>query len=615
MPPAWTATIHHDGSPRYLTMGEAALGTTVTLRLRAGLDAPIERLFLRTAPDGEQALAEMHPTFHDTVCRWWEIAIPLQMLRTSYRFLLMTSVGSWWYAAAGLTRHTPNDATDFKLLAHHYAPPWVRDSVFYQIFPDRFADGDPSNNVRDGEYSIYDRPTIARQWGELPRGGEAGGSREFFGGDLQGIAQKLGYLEELGVSALYLNPIFTSPSNHKYDVADYRHVDPHLGGDAALIELREALDERGMRVLLDIVPNHCGALHPWFQAARADPYAASAEFFTFHHHPDDYESWLGVKSLPKLNYRSEQLRHEMYAGPNAIMRYWMRSPFRIDGWRIDVANMLARQGETQLGHKIGRALRRALKSESLQAYLIGEHFYDGTPHLQGDELDASMNYQGFTFPLWRWLSGFELTEPCADPTLLPTEALAAQWNTFMAAIPWQIATQQFNLLGSHDTPRILTIVGENSALSTIATTLLMTYPGVPCIYYGDEIGMTGGADPECRRCMDWNPKRWFREPRPLYRMLIRLRRTAPALRYGGYQLLYAAGDTLAYQREASEERLIIIARRADDGLAALPVRHAGLADGVYLHELISGTRAKVEAGQLPLDKLPPIGAQIWRLKH
>lgn len=247
--------------------------------------------------------------------------------------------------------------------------------------------------------------------GERPRSHSESGAIEFFGGDLQGIIQRLNYIEDLGASALYLTPIFTSPSNHKYDVENYREVDPHFGGNAALIALRQTLDERGMKLMLDMVPNHCGATNPWFLAAQADPAAPTADFFTFYRNSAEYESWLGVGSLPKLNYHSQRLRETMYAGEDAIMRYWLRPPFRIDGWRLDVANMLARQGESQFEHKVGRGIRRAIKQEAPHAYLIGENFYDGTPQLQGDELDATMNYRGFSLPLLHWLVGFEIGSP------------------------------------------------------------------------------------------------------------------------------------------------------------------------------------------------------------
>lgn len=611
--PSWLASVHHDGSARYVTR-EGPHGRAVTVRVRTERDAPIEHLWLRTAPDGEEHMTPLERGAAEGVCQWWEVRLPLTMPRTSYRFLLRAPEGSWWLTAAGAVRHTPTDATDFRLLLNTLSPTWLRDAVFYQIFPDRFADGDPSNNVRNGEYLAYGQSVVARRWGERPRK-EMGGI-EFFGGDLAGIVQKLDYLQGLGVSAVYLNPIFTAPSNHKYDVADYDAVDPHLGGNEALVALRQALDERGMRLMLDIVPNHCGASHAWFRAAQHDAGAPTAEFFTFYRRPTEYESWLGVSSLPKLNYGSQRLREWMYEGPESIMRRWLRPPYRLDGWRIDVANMLARQGESQLGHKIGRGIRRAIKAEDHEAYLLGENFFDGTPHLQGDELDGTMNYRGFMFPLLQWLVGYDINgtfgRAWADPLPLPTETLVTQWRTFLAVIPWQLATQQFNLLGSHDTPRIWTVLGEDEARVRLATTLLFTYPGVPSIYYGDEIGMAGEGDPDNRRCMVWEPEAWNQSVHDLYRTLIGLRRSSAALREGGFQVLRAEGDTVAFLRDAPTEQLVIVARRADDGLRALPVRHGGLPDGLTLRDLLSGHEATITNGHLPLETLPAVGVQVWR---
>lgn len=274
------------------------------------------------------------------------------------------------------------------------------------------------------------------------------------------------------------------------------------------------------------------------------------------------------------------------------------------------------RGRRTSATRIGRGIRRAVKAERPDFYILGEHFFDGTPHLQGDELDATMNYQGFTFPVWRWLAPAAAAagrrSPDAGSRPMPTDVAAAQLTAFRAAIPWQIAARQFNLLGSHDTPRLRTILGGDLARVRVAAALLFTYPGVPCVYYGDELGMEGAGDPDCRRCMPWDEAAWDHGLRAVFQLLARLRRGAPALRWGGFQQLYAAGDTLAFQREAPEERLIVVARRADDGLVALPVRHAGLPDGARLRELLSGAEAAVSSGMLPLIDLPAVGAQIWR---
>ena len=612
--PDWTQTVHHDGSRRYVE-GNYEIGERLKIRLRVGKDAPVERVFLRSYPDGEQIMAEMKPTATAGASRLWEGELPLTMPVNNYRFFILTTEGGWWFSGAGVTRHWPTDTTDFKILVGYQAPDWVRGAVFYQIFPDRFADGDPANNVRDGEYLYHGKPTVARKWGERPIGKNGQGPREFFGGDLQGIIQKLDYLQDLGVTALYLTPIFTAPSSHKYDVEDYRQVDPHFGGNEALVALRDAMDGRAMRLMLDIVPNHSGMTNSWFVQALADRQAPTTEYFIFRSYPEDYESWWGVKSLPKLNYTSLALRNEMYAGEDSIMRIWLRPPYRIDAWRMDVANMLGRQGETQLGHKIGRGIRKAVKAEAPQAYLIGEHFFDGTSHLQGDELDASMNYRGFSVPLLRWLNGFDVWYPFhtyADPYFLPTEALAEQWQTYMAPIPWQIALQQFNFLGSHDVPRVLTAMKGDTALARVAAGMLMTFPGVPCIYYGDEIGMEGAGDPDNRRPMIWETEDWNAGLREFYRKLIVLRKQMPVLQEGGFQLLYAAEDTIAFQREIPGERVMVVARRSADNLDALPLKATGLADGVEFRELLTNQTSKITGGKLPLVGFGACDIQIWQ---
>lgn len=613
------ASIHHDGSARYvrpMTPGPLQIGSEVQVRLRAASDAPIERLLLRSCPDGEQFFTEMFPSADEPACRWWQATLRLSMPLTAYRFLLFTRDGAWWYTGGGLQRHLPTDAEDFRILAGYQAPDWVRSSVFYQVFPDRFADGDPSNNVRDNEYQYRGVSARSRRWGDAPAHGREA-MVEFFGGDLPGVEQKLAYLDDLGVNALYFTPLFSAYSNHRYDCVDYENVDSHLGGNQSLASLRRALTGRGMRYLLDIVPNHCGVMHPWFQAAQQDPHAPTAEYFTFTKHPEQYATWLGVASLPKLNYRSAALRRAMYAGPDAVFRRWLRPPYAADGWRIDVANMLARQGAEQLGLEVGREIRRAVKETNPQAYLLGENFFDASWQLQGDTWDASMNYAGFMQPLLYWLTRFSIhqhAEPrdVASFNRWPTEALARAWQSFRAAIPWQVAAQQFNLLGSHDTPRIATLV-ENPALHRLAVAFLCTYVGAPCIYYGNEIGLGGGDDLEARGCMDWEPAHWDEDLRAFYQKLIHLRRASPALIDGGFQVLYSDENVLAFQRDTDDECLIVVGNRGPALQAPLhlPVAHGGVANGRSFREVFTGQLLRVEGGFLALPPLAP-GAQVWR---
>ncbi|MCA9874570.1 MAG: hypothetical protein KC441_12965, partial [Anaerolineales bacterium] len=387
--PAWLQTIHHDGSARYVSTTIPRLNERVTLRLRSSHDAPVRRVLLRTFPDGEQALAPMTRHQDESRIVWWEISVLVNQPYFHYRFVLEADDGVWFYTAVGPTAHIPLDATDFCLLADYETPGWLDTAVFYQIFPDRFHNADPTTDPQPEDYEFRGRHPQTYPWGEPPPPDQPF-PFVFYGGDVPGITAKLDYLQDLGVSALYLTPIFTAYSNHKYDVADYEHVDPHFGGDEALVALRQGLDARAMRYILDVVPNHCGYWHPWFQAARAHADAPEAEFFTFTHHPDEYASWLGVWLLPKLNYRSQELRRRMYEADTAVFRRWLRPPFAADGWRVDVANMLGRQGETQIGREIVQGMRRAVKETRPDAYLIGENFFDATASLQGDQWDGVM---------------------------------------------------------------------------------------------------------------------------------------------------------------------------------------------------------------------------------
>lgn len=618
--PAWLQSVHHDGSERYVSHLYPRLGETVRLRLRTGATAPIRAIYLRTFPDGEQALAPLHPSPVAPPVRWWEGTLPIREPVVGYRFLLVAEDGVWWYTAAGPMVHVPTDATDFRLLADAEPPAWVLESVFYQIFPDRFADGDPTNNPRPEAYEYRGRRPQTYPWGAAPPA-DAPHSLIFYGGDLPGIQQRLDYIAGLGVNALYLNPVFTAYSNHKYDVIDYEQVDPHLGGNAALIALREALSQRGMRYILDIVPNHSGVAHPWFQAAQADLNAPEAAFYTFNGRPDDYATWLGVSSLPKLNYRSAELRRRIYEGPEAVFRRWLRPPFAADGWRVDVANMLGRQGATQLGAEIARGIRRAVKETRADAYLIGENFFDATPQLQGDQWDGVMNYQGFGLPVGYWLGGYQtwafgLREPLRSPCPWPTAALAATWQAVQGAIPWAVALQQYNLLGSHDTPRLRTLLHGNEALQRLAVTLLMTFPGVPGFLYGDEVGLTDVPVLGSRGCMPWDESRWDQSLLAFYRDLIGLRRRSPLLQRGGFQLLAVEPETLAYQREGPGGWILVIAHRSATPRPAglLSVAHGGIPDGTRFVEHSSGQEVMVHNGALSLPEHPQ-GATLWEAQE
>lgn len=608
----WTAGVHHDGSDLYVSNLTPGLDETVTITLRVPVNAPIGAIYLRTAPDGENHLEPMHIVDHDARSAYWAASLHCTMPLNNYRFKIISEEGTYYLSQRGLGHSNGPDWDDFKIVVDYAAPLWVHDAVFYQIFPDRFYNSDPGRTMLPETSSQRANADALhrvqmREWGTPPLPWSQGGNLDYYGGDLPGIAQKLDYLEDLGINALYLNPIFESDSNHRYNIHDFYKVDAYLGGNEAFIELRRALDARRMSIVLDITPNHVGSLHPWFLEAQNDPNGQTADFFTFYERPNKYLSWLGVSSLPKLNYRSQRLREMMYEAPESVMRFWLADPYRIDGWRLDVQNMTARQGGTQLDHKVGRAMRRAIKRDNPQAYLFGEHFYDGTPYLQGNELDAIMNYQGFNIPMWRWLSGFESGWQVQTQEAMPisSEALEEQLRLYRVAIPWVVALQQFNQLCSHDTVRILTIVNGDKRLMKLGLAMTMAYPGVPCIYYGDEIGLEGENDPDNRRTMPWDETQWDMDLRRYYQRAIGLRRESPALKRGGYQQVYAQNGVFAFQRHCTEQRMIIIGYRGDTDLPSfdLPVWHTGLIDGMILIDRFNGGEYVVENGIITLHEL------------
>ncbi len=260
----WAKTIHSDGSEEFVTPAFAKLGDEVTFRMRAAKVCPIRKVVFRTTTNGHEHAAEMkkerdvgHLTYYSVSLKVWNNPM-------HYRFKIFLQDEVWYLNAQGLFRHVPSDKDDFRFAPGFRPPSWLWDRVFYQIYPDRFFDGNPATNVKTGEYEYQGHKTIARKWGEPPGDYSTSFNLDFFGGDLAGVRQKISYLERLGVNGVWLNPIFLSPSNHKYDTQDYNAIDPHFGSDEDLVGLGKDLHKKGMRIILDGVFNHTGSCHKWF---------------------------------------------------------------------------------------------------------------------------------------------------------------------------------------------------------------------------------------------------------------------------------------------------------------------------------------------------------------
>lgn len=613
--PTWLAHVLHVPTADYLSNPNPAMGETITVRLLIPSQADPDQVVLRTIPNGEQQFTAMTPPSEQGGYGVWEAPLKVNEPRVSYRFAIQTEGRVWWLNALGISIHTPLAMFDFKLLAGFQLISWLERSVFYQIFPDRFANGDPSNDpVEEADpRQRYTRKTFP--WGE-----KAHRDRKlmpFYGGDLAGIETHLDYLEQLGVNALYLNPIFTAFTNHRYDVSNFREVDPVLGGDQALVSLRQALSQRDMRYVLDIVPNHSGFMHPWFQSALQDKKSEERGFFYFAENEQEYTSWMGFGHMPKLNYGSSALRREMIESEDSIFAYWLKPPFSADGWRVDVGNMLGRHDAHQINLELLRSIRAAVKRVSPEAYLMGENFFEATEQLQGDGWDAVMNYTGFADPVLHWLTGYEQDALRCDAVLktdIPwdTATMLQAWNENLASIPWQIALQQFNLLDSHDTPRLLTLLNGDKALSQLAAIAQFTFPGVPCLYYGDEIGLTNEEGFDSRNCFPWDEDQWDQESLDFYKKLIGLRRTSLALARGELRVLYYDQDLVVYARVLGEEWVLVTANRSEQAHPAvrLDVPALNLVGERDFIALIGSGRIKAGNGWLDLPELSK-GGEVW----
>lgn len=603
--PDWARAVHHDGSEVYISNPYPTLGETVTISLRVPSAAPLTGVYCRVLEDGEFRHPAMTRKQVSDAFHIWSLEWPILQPRTEYSFKLLTAEGSFYVSTQGVSRADHPVFHDFLILADYQAPHWVREAVFYQIFPDRFHNGDPANDVQPGEWMREGAPTTRMAWGDIPQVWEKARSVDFAGGDLQGITQKLAYIQSLGANALYLTPIFRAASNHRYDASSFNEIDPHVGGDEGLAELRRALDERDMKLVLDITPNHVGITHDWYTDAVADLNAPSAEYFIYNEQHRTFETWLGVASLIKLNYNSQKLRDEMYRKRDSALRRWLAEPYRIDGWRLDVANMVGNLREAQLDHEVWADMRPYIKHDNPQAYLLGEFFQDGTPHTQGAELDAAMNYQGWNTPTRRWLGGADLGisdgKAWGDPVPMPTEAVVEQYRRFMGAVPYVIALQQFNQLCSHDTTRILHVAQGDKALVKLGIALLMAYPGVPCLYYGDEIGMEGGKDPDNRRTMPWDEADWDHDLLAYTRQWTALRGQQHALQHGGYQLLHGQGDTIAFLRHSQQQKLVFIGHRGTTLTVSVYVGSGGFSEGATLTDVLSGTVYTIQDGSISVE--------------
>ena len=616
------SAVFSDETPLFRTPSEPNPGDSVTIRLRVSRgSARRVVLLLQSLEVGTLMVKTRSDDFFD----FYEAGIVCDDSEVMYRFLI-EGEGNLKIAydknGCRCTEDgsTPGfqDAYAFRFHPGFHVPAWSKGAVQYQIFTDRFRNGDPTNDVTDNEYYYtVGHSKHVENWDAFPTDTDI---RCFYGGDLQGIIDKLDYLQGLGIQVLYLNPIFVSPSSHKYDTQDYEHVDPHFGvitddldhamqiwekhngyapkyirrvtsmenlekSDDLFASLCRKLHARGMRIILDGVFNHCGSFNKWMDCegiylgkAGFQPGAfqsVNSPYRSYFHFNDSsngrspaYEGWWGYSTLPKLNYEaSPALCEQIYR----IAEKWVSPPYSIDGWRLDVAADLGHSPE--FNHRFWRNFRQRVKAINPDVLIIAEHYGDPSAWLQGDQWDTVMNYDAFMEPLTWFLTGMEKhSDSIRDDLYQNGQAFFDIMRDKMSRLTYPSLMSAMNELSNHDHSRFLTrtnrmvgrfntmgsetaAAGINKGVFREAVTMQMTWPGAPTVYYADEAGQVGWTDPDNRRTYPWGKE--DHSLIDLHRDLIFLRRSLPVLSDGSRPsgLRPLPGKAAGHHRGKQHQRL------------------------------------------------------------
>jgi cyclomaltodextrinase len=423
-------------------------------------------------------------------------------------------------------------------------PDWVKNAVFYQIFPDRFA---KSEQVPSGVWQSAN----LEPWHELPT------YSGYKGGNLWGVREKLDYLQDLGINAIYFTPVFQSAANHRYHTHDYYQIDPLLGGNQAFADLLKAAHQRNIKVVIDGVFNHASRGFFFFNdILEHGPHSAWLDWFKIEEwplsaydgsKPANYVSWFDNRALPEFNHENSHVREYIMQ----VAEYWIKQG--VDGWRLDVPNEIEVDGFWQ-------EFRSRVKAINSEAYIVGEIWADASQWLDGTQFDGVMNYM-FAVPTIAFVAGDRFIPEYAQMYYNPSPAISAQeyankMKELLNLYDWEIQLAQLNLLNSHDTARLISMVGEDKSSVELSTLLLFTFPGASCIFYGDEIGLPGGKDPDCRRAFP-ESQNWDIEVLNYHKQLISLRHQYPSLQTGAYEVLYAEGEVYVFARILDGEEVIV----------------------------------------------------------
>jgi glycosidase len=644
----WDGLGHNSRDDLFRVPGGAVMaGTPVTVRFRT-YHNDVTGVTMRvwsTAAEAQTlypmqlvATTEDEPYGYD----FWQATIPGQDALTIlyYRFIVRDGADEDFYEDDDLFDggwgQAYDDSPDYSYQIDVYrpgftTPDWMKEAVIYQLFPDRFYDGQQGNNPRPNDPTVYNNPVLVKAWDDLPEGycrayedfacEEDPLGRDFFGGDLKGVREKLDYLEDLGVTAIYFNPIFKAPSNHLYDTTDYYQIDPYFGPYGQFQSLLEQAGQRGIRLILDGVFNHTSSDSLYFDrysryktlGAFESQDSSFYDWYTFYEWPDDYNSWWGFDSLPVLT-EIQPVRDFIFGDDDAVARWWVEKGTA--GWRLDVA--------PDKSHEFWREFRPAVKSADPEAIIIGEIWDDASPWILGDELDTTMNYR-----FRRALVGF-VNGNTNDPNQGYVRGLNAdQFDSVLHSIQEDYPAPAFytamNLVGTHDTQRILWLLtpggrnredkefdvdnlAEGKEKLKLLAIIQMTLPGAPTIYYGDEVGLTGDTDPDDRR-----PFPWGNEDLDLlghYQTVTGLRHAHSFLRTGSYDRLYTHNEhgTYAFGRKDASGAAVV-AVNSDTATHDLIIELGGyVPEGAVLTDGLSGESYMVSGGKIELSVAARWGA-------
>lgn len=637
-----TEAIFSDETGNYITPMEPKCGDTVRIRIRTQKDNVDCVYFISGMMKKPMKLEFTEGRFD-----YYMTEIAVEEEPVYYYFEIQAGQARCFYNKCGVSRDL-QQSNSFCIAPGFSTPDWAKGAVMYQIFTDRFCNGDPSNDVEDREYIYIGGATERiRDWNRLPAADDV---REFYGGDLQGVWNKLDYLQELGVDVIYFNPLFVSPSNHKYDIQDYDYIDPHLGvivkeegellreddvsnrsaslyisrvsspenleaSNRLFIRLVEEIHRRGMRVILDGVFNHCGSFNKWMDRERIyerqegyasgayisseSPYRTFFKFYNEHEWPYNpfYDGWWGHDTLPKLNYEESPKLEEYIL---KIAAKWVSPPYNVDGWRLDVAADLG--SSMEYNHSFWRKFRKVVKEANPNAVIIAEHYGNPESWLRGDQWDTVMNYDAFMEPLTWFFTGMEKhSDEYQEGSRGNADSFIGSMTYHMAGFLGPSLQIAMNELSNHDHSRFLTRTngrvgrveqlggaaaeeGVHPEIMREAVVMQMTWPGAPTLYYGDEAGVCGFTDPDNRRTYPWGQEDLYMIE--FHRHAIAMHKAYPVLTHGSLMFLHGSYNCLSYARfDRSAQVVVVFNNNEEERELMLPVWKAGVTNDQVLSRI------------------------------